>query len=102
MCPSRPSQTLTDLVDEDGPPQNNAMRAEVVQRVDKVLHVILHEQDDDDTNGGALEVGTSVNARIVEAGLATVERRRERFLQSLVRFEKDEVGRAGGRGGDSG
>ena len=78
------------------------MRAEVVQRVDKVLHVILHEQDDDDTNAGALDVGTSVNARIVEAGLATVERRRERFLQSLVRKKKTRAGGAGrgrGRGG---
>ena len=60
------------------------MRAEIVQRVDKALHVVLFEEDEDD-EGATSEPSTSINARLVEAGLAVVEKRRERFLQPLVR-----------------
>jgi len=64
------------------------MRAEVLQRVDKTLQVVLYEEDDD--SGDA---STSVNARMVEAGLATVDKRRERFLQPLVRHSGAEAHR---------
>jgi len=56
------------------------MRAEVLQRVDKTLQVVLYEEDDESS-----DASTSINARMVEAGLATVDKCRERFLQPLVR-----------------
>jgi hypothetical protein len=66
------------------------VRAHVLQRVEKALHVVLYEAaadgDDGDTGASADEgvLPASLNVRLVEAGLATVDKRRERFLQPLV------------------
>ena len=61
--------------------QNKPVRAKVMQRVERALHVVLYDTEDDSVDDQTV----SINERIVAGGLAIVDKRRERFLQPLAR-----------------
>jgi len=56
----------------------------VIQRVEKVGHVLAFDDKSIDVADSPNNVSQSINARIVELGLGVVEKKRERYLAPLI------------------